>query len=178
VSVDLTYPEVGATRGDELPDGYRHLRRHERIGVGEDAFRAVVDALRGWDMHRGAGMAVRASGPARVGGRMASGTGPRPLRLWAPVEVVWLLDEPRRFGVGYGTLPGHPVRGEEAFEVHLDQADQVWAEIRAFSRPARWYARLARPLIGVLQDRITERYLRALRRAASGGATPTGSASR
>lgn len=164
---DLTYPEVGATRGDVLPDGYRHLRRHERIGVGEEAFRAAVAALRGWDMHRGAGLAVRTTGPARIGGRMASGTGLGPLRLWAPVEVVWLVGEARRFGVGYGTLPGHPVRGEEAFEVRVDEADQVWAEIRAFSRPARWYARAGRPLLGVLQDRITDRYLRALHRAAS-----------
>jgi uncharacterized protein (UPF0548 family) len=64
-------------------------------------------------------------------------------------------------------LPGHPERGEEAWLVSLDERERVWADIRAFSRPRAWYARLGGPLTHALQDRVTDRYVRALARAAT-----------
>jgi uncharacterized protein (UPF0548 family) len=165
--VQLTYPEAGATRGDELPAGYRHVRRHANLGRGQTVFQAAADALGHWRMHRAAGLAVRASaGEARVGVR-SSGLGIGPLRIWAPCEVIWLVDEPDRYGYGYGygygTLPGHPESGEEAFIVSLVDGG-VWFDIRAFSRPARWYTRLGRPVVDRLQDRATDRYAAALTR--------------
>jgi uncharacterized protein (UPF0548 family) len=161
--VELTYPEVGATRRDHLPTGYRHVRRHERLGVGEATFRAAVGALGNFDMQRAAGLAVRASGRVAPGVRVASGIGVGPLRVWAPCQVVWVLDEADRYGYAYGTLAGHPERGEEAFEVRLEPGGEVWFDIRAFSRPARWYVRLGAPVAHRLQDRVTDRYVTALR---------------
>jgi uncharacterized protein (UPF0548 family) len=162
---DLTYPEVGATRGDQLPGGYRHVRRHVKLGAGVEAFRRAADGLRGWNMHRGAGLRVLGSPPppapgVRVTASLAG------LRI--PCEVVWVLNEERRYGFGYGSLPGHPERGEEAFIVQLDAADQVWLDIRAFSRPGRWYTRLAGRLGWLAQDLATWRYTVAMRRIATG----------
>ena len=37
------------------------------------------------------------------------GVGVGPMRLWAPCRVVWVIDEPRRYGYGYGT--GYPSYG-------------------------------------------------------------------
>jgi uncharacterized protein (UPF0548 family) len=37
------------------------------------------------------------------------------IRLRAPCRIVYVIDEPDRRGFAYGTLPGHPERGEEAF---------------------------------------------------------------
>jgi uncharacterized protein (UPF0548 family) len=157
----LTYPEVGATRGDELPKGYRHVRRRVRLG-GADVFPAAVEALAHWRMQRAAGLAVRASADrAAPGVRVAAGIRVWPLTFWAPCEVVWLRAEPGRYGYGYGTLPGHPESGEEGFELSLVD-DAVWFDIRAFSRPARWYTRLGRPVVDRLQDRVTDRYVAAL----------------
>lgn len=162
--MDLTYVEVCGTRGDLPPEGYRHVLRHERLGAGQAVFRTAANALGRWDMHRAAGFAVRApDGPAAVRGRMSAGVGIGPLRVWAPCEVVWLFDQPRFYAFGCGTLTGHPVSGEEAFELRLDDDDQVWFDIRAFSRPATWYARWGGRLGEGLQDRITDRYVRALR---------------
>lgn len=163
----LTYPDVGASRGDQLPGGYRQVRRRVRVGDGEAAFRSAAAALSRWEMHRRAGLRVRADGPATIGRRMASGAGIGPLRVWAPVEVVWLVDDPDRYGFGYGTLRGHPESGEEAFELYRDEADQVWFVIRAFSRPRRWYAKVGGPLLNLVQDRITDRYVRAMRELAT-----------
>ncbi len=72
------------------------------------------------------------------------------------------MDEPRRRGFAYGTLPGHPESGEEAFIVEQHDDDSVTFTITAFSRPATWLARLGGPLGRAVQDRVTARYLRAL----------------
>jgi uncharacterized protein (UPF0548 family) len=140
------------------------VRRHERLGTGAEAFRLVVAGLRTWDMQRLAGLRVRQSPPPSVGLRVTMSL--PGLRI--PCQVVWVLEEERRYGYAYGTLPGHPESGEEAFVVHLDAADQVWLDLRAFSRPARWYTRLAGPLGWLAQDLATRRYVAALRRLAGG----------
>jgi uncharacterized protein (UPF0548 family) len=167
--VDLTYPQVGASRREDLPPGYRHLRRRVRLGTGPAVFEAASRALATWQMHRAAGIRVRADAESvAVGGRFASGIGIGRLRLWAPCEVVWVVDEPRRYGYGYGTLPGHPETGEEALVVTVEPPDSgVWFDIRAFSRLAYWYLRPGRPLAEFIQDRVTDRYVEALRRLAS-----------
>jgi uncharacterized protein (UPF0548 family) len=160
--VELTYPEVGATRGGDLPGGYRHVRRHARLGSGRAVFTRAADALGHWRVHRAAGMRVRASaGAAAPGVRIVSGIGLGPLRIWAPCEIVWFVDEPDRYAYGYGTLPGHPERGEEAFDISLVDGE-VWFDIRAFSKPARWFTRLGGPVVDLLQDRATDRYVAAL----------------
>jgi uncharacterized protein (UPF0548 family) len=73
------------------------------------------------------------------------------------------VDEPRRVGFAYGTLPGHPESGEEAFVIEHVQDDDVVLHITAFSRPATWYARLGGPAARAAQDLITRRYASALR---------------
>ena len=55
-----------------------------------------------------------------------------------PARVVYVVDEPLRKGFAYGTLPGHPESGEEAFIVEYRDDDSVWLTIRAFSRPSSW----------------------------------------
>lgn len=69
-----------------------------------------------------------------------------PLRINAPVRVVYLVEGPRERGFAYGTLASHPEIGEERFVVRIDEREIVWAEIRAFSRPGRWFTRLAGPV--------------------------------
>jgi len=163
----LTYSEVGATQGRDLPRGYRRLVARARIGTGPRVYAAAVRAVRSFEMQRAAGLTVHADGPeAAVGVTMTLGLGVGRLRIQAPCRVVWVLDEPGRYAYGYGTLPGHPESGEEGFEVSL-VGDEVWLEIRAFSRPGRWYTRLARPAAQLVQDWATGRYRDALIRLAT-----------
>lgn len=153
---DLTYPEVGATREGALPAGYNHLRYRRYIGAA-DAFEIAGEALLTWRMHRAAGVRVDASAERAAPGvtvRTALGVGP--LQLVAPCEVIWAVDEPDRAGFGYGTLPGHPERGEESFLVSRDAKGRVWFTVTAFSRPDRWYARAAGP-VGVLFQQLYAR---------------------
>ena len=67
-----------------------------------------------------------------------------------------------RRGFAYGTLPGHPESGEEAFVIERHDDDTVSFTITAFSRHATRLARVAGPLGRAAQRRITARYLRSL----------------
>lgn len=79
-----------------------------------------------------------------------------------PVRVIYVVNEPKRRGFAYGTLPGHPEDGEECWMVEQRDDGSVWITIRAFSRPAtRWWWAVY-PALRVAQAYYTERYLRAL----------------
>lgn len=154
----LTYAEVGATRHEPLPAGYQHLRHRSRIGSG--GFATAADAILTFRMHRGIPARVRASGErAAPGVRVTVTIGP----LRAPCEVVWAEDGPDRAGFGYGTLAGHPEVGEESFVVERDSDGIVWFTVTAFSRPARWYVRLAGPGVGLFQRLYARRCAAVLR---------------
>ena len=77
-------------------------------------------------------------------------------------------EELQRAGFGYGTLPGHPVRGEEAFEVELDAAGRVFLKITAFSRPSNWFYAAGRALTGRAQRHVTSRYIGSAHELAAG----------
>jgi uncharacterized protein (UPF0548 family) len=149
----FTYGEVGATRsGGPLPRGYRHLERRMRVGEGPAAFEAAGEAVVTFRMHEGMHVRPQASSPrAEAGTLVTLRLGAGRLSLRAPCEVVWSVDEPRRHGFGYGTLHGHPERGEESFIVDRDEQDRVWLTIRAFSVGAVWYTRAAGPLVPLMQ---------------------------
>lgn len=156
---ELTYPEVGATGGD-LPTGYHHLRETRRLGEGDEVFRLAADRLLSWDMHRRAGITV-VSGAARATG------GEDVVMRWLgqriPCRVIYVVDEPDRQGVAYGTLEGHPESGEELFAIERDpHTREVTAHVIAFSRPGKISTRLIGPLGRVLQRRMTARCLDAL----------------
>lgn len=148
----FTYPEVGATKDGVRPDGYRHLRVRTRVGRGPDALRAAADAVMGLRMHRALPVGFSASVPRAVpGADVGIGVGAGRLRLRAPCRVVWVREDERGAGFGYGTLPGHPMSGEESFVVDVDDAGAVWLTVTSFSRPVTAVARLAGPLAPVFQ---------------------------
>jgi uncharacterized protein (UPF0548 family) len=154
-NTSLTYPEVGATQHEPLPDGYHHLRFRTQVGTGPEAFAAAREAVVTFAMHRATGARIRSDADrAGSGVKLTVGLGP----LTAPCEVVYTIDEPDRAGFGYGTLPGHPERGEEAFVVERDAAGRVWFSVTAFSRPARWFAVAGGYLTVALQNAYA-RYL-------------------
>ncbi|QFG25590.1 DUF1990 family protein [Actinomadura sp. WMMB 499] len=147
-----TYPEVGATRAGTRPEGYRYLRVRMRVGEGPDALPAAADAVLSLRMHRALPVRVRASASrAEPGAEVAIGAGAGPLRLLAPCRVVWVREDERGAGFGYGTLRGHPMSGEESFVVEPDDAGAVWLTVTSFSRPATAAARLAGPAAPVFQ---------------------------
>lgn len=87
-----------------------------------------------------------------------------PLRFRILCLVVWAERTSTSCGFAYGTLPGHPERGEERFEVRITETGEVVFSIVAFSAPGRWFTRIGGPIARRVQTVMTRRYLEALRR--------------
>jgi uncharacterized protein (UPF0548 family) len=161
----LTYDEVGATQGSELPPGYHHVREQRTLGEGEAVFAAAADGLRAWQLHRRQGFVVVPAEPPIATGTVVVSAAPLPVpsvhALFA-CRIVWAVDEPDRFGFAYGTLPVHPARGEESFVVERDPTGATTLTITAFSAPRHPLMRLGAPLARRQQAQATRGYLDAL----------------
>jgi uncharacterized protein (UPF0548 family) len=165
-----TYPEVGATGDAKLPTGYRHDSYERRLGHGDDVFERAAAAVRAWQAQVGAGVEVFPPG-TRVGDEDTVLLLFWVLGLWAtlPCRVVYFREDSERSTFAYGTLPGHPERGEVRFAVERDATGEVALRIVSFSRTVDPLARLGSPITRRIQQRVTERYLDAIAAAAGGG---------
>nr|WP_240188440.1 DUF1990 domain-containing protein [Nakamurella flavida] len=159
----MTYPEIGATRDEVFPGGYHHLSVTRTIGRGDAAFALAAERVMSWQVQRRTGLRIEATAAtAHEGDDVLLGLGVGPLTRWLPCRVVYTVEEPRRAGWAYGTLPGHPEAGEERFLVVHEPDDTVTFTVEAFSRPAWWPVRLAGPIGRAVQRLVSERYVRAL----------------
>lgn len=177
LTYDAAYAGASVAPADRWPPGYGRLRVRIRLGSGEELYAAAARAVLEWRMHRAMGVVMDAEHGARhaaPGVRVTVGLGAGPLRVRGPCRVVWADRGERRAGWAYGTLPGHPVSGEEAFVVVREADGTVWLDVRAFSRPAVWWVKAAAPLIPLFQRAYARRCGGALRRLARAGTGETG----
>jgi uncharacterized protein (UPF0548 family) len=157
----FTYAEVGAT-ATQLPQGYDYLRAQRVVGSGQSLFEECGNKILTWGIQSGAGFRLEKIGQVTENFENRLGLHWGPFQTWAACRVVFVIDESNRKGFAYGTLSGHPERGEESFTVSIDDAGLVTFEIRAFSKPARWFAKLGSPLLRFLQQHVTWKYLDAI----------------
>ena len=168
-AAELTYvaDRLGSTLdGEEPPAGYQRLRAARVVGHGRDHFEAAAAALDDWQVQRRSGAVVRADGGSLTVGTVAIVRLALPVLGFvgvdAPVRVVAVADGHTRRGFAYGTLPGHPEEGEEAFVLSIADDGVVRFTVDAFSRPATRLARLGGPATRTVQGLMTRRYLAAL----------------
>ena len=154
-SAPFTYDEIGATAG-ELPAGYHTISRRVPVSTGFDD---AADRLFGWQVQLASGFRVQASS-ARVEQESVVVLRRGPIRV--PCRIVYIVDESARQGFAYGTLPGHPERGEEAFVLERDTDGTVSFTVTAFSRHANLLTKLGAPVGRLAQNVVTRRYLKAL----------------
>jgi uncharacterized protein (UPF0548 family) len=174
----LDYPGIGGTEQGSAPPDFSRVLKEVHLGNGLAVYGRVARGILSWELQRRAGLRVRADSPMAVpGARVVSGFGVGPFRLDAPCEVVWVRQPspdglPQSAGFGYGTLPGHPARGEESFEVEIDGKGGVFLRIRAFSRPANWFYAAGGPVTRAAQRYVTSRYIKGARTLAAEGTSP------
>ncbi|MCB0106720.1 MAG: DUF1990 domain-containing protein [Caldilineaceae bacterium] len=162
-SLPYNYPDVGATNAlinaPELSTTYVMDHNRVLLGRGEATFARARQAIMHWRMCN--------LGWATICGRVepiATGTViacvPQMFGLWLvnPCRVVYTIDETNhdisRFGLAYGTLPGHAAAGEERFMVEWHHADDtVWYDIVAFSKAGGPLAQLGYPVMRRFQLR-------------------------
>ncbi len=165
---DFSYAAVGATRTTP-PPGHTVDRSRALLGRGAAVAAAARQALASWRMFDLGWVTVSPpDAPIATGSTVAVTARAGPLWTLNACRIVYVVDEERRFGFAYGTLPGHAERGEERFLVERDRSDEVWYDILAFSRPYHWLVRLAHPLTRLYQRRFARDSLAAMRRAAAG----------
>lgn len=160
-----TYIDLGATLAGTRPDGFHHDCYETDLGYGPEIFQRAVEGLKAWETHHLPGVRVFPAGQEiQPGATVVVTLGTSLLALAAPCRIVGVVDEKSRWGFAYGTLPGHPEQGEEAFVVSITSNETVRFEVVAFSRPDDSLVRLSGPIGRAIQKAGTNGYLRALRR--------------
>ena len=168
-ALEPDYEDLGATLREHSLPGFRHDQYERNLGQGAEVFGRAKQGLSRWRAHDVAGIHVFPV-DAKVGvGEtvvVALGVG---IAVAAPCRVVAVVDEPKRWGFAYGSLPGHPEQGEEAFILSWLDNDFVRFGIQAFSRPSDRLVRWASPVSRLVQIRATEGYLDSLQRYVDSG---------
>lgn len=165
-----TYAPIGASRDERLPRGFHHVRVEERIGDAA-AFERAITGLRTWVAHEGAGLRIYPHDPVSPGATVIAVTSIGLMHVAAPCRIVAVFKEPDAYGFAYGTLAGHPERGEESFIVER-RGDATYFCVSAYSRPVDPLARVSGPVGRAVQRCVTRRYLDALRRFVEEGSSP------
>lgn len=151
----LTYRELTATAGPELPPGYATEEESIFLGEGERIFRLARQALQQWEMslldwtHT-----YPVNAPIRPGDNFLMLF--RLMGVWWTncVRIVYTLDQPDVYAFACGTLTQHMETGERQFKVEMDSAGRVFYEVRAFSKPHLWAMRLGYPIVRAGQLRF------------------------
>lgn len=158
-----SYPDVGATWTTTTPTALSTVYAvdHNRVllGNGEATFQQAKQALLHWRMcNLGWAEICGTIKPTEPGTVIACV--PQMFGAWLinPCRVVYKIDETvdniTRFGLAYGTLPGHAAKGEERFLVEWQHGDDtVWYDILAFSQPGHWLTGAGYPVMRAFQKR-------------------------
>ena len=152
-----TYGPVGATLDAGAHDGELFVER--QVGAGVRAFGAAVECFRSLAPQRAVATIWPPEASAEEGSTVLIALALGPVTVMAINRIVAVVDEPRRWGFAYGTLPGHAEVGEEAFVVEHRSDDTVVARVASVAHVAVPGARLLQPVLLPIQRIFANRYL-------------------
>ena len=160
----FTYTELGETQKAKLVAGFDNDLLVGKIGQGSADFEKAKDAIRSWVMFPTAWTKILPEKPPMQTGENVAMLA-QFMGLWwrNSCKIIYTIDETRRFGFAYGTLPGHIETGEELFLVYLNDSEDVIYEIRAFSKPYHIFAKIGYPLVRFLQEKFRQDSLQSMR---------------
>ena len=161
----FSYSDVGATQASP-PGGFNVDHEQYLLGHGAAAFGRAKSAIGRWEMfHNGWTHLCWPDAPIERGTTVAMLV--RTLGIYSvnACRIVYVIDEPRRYGFAYGTLPAHVEAGEERFLVEWLEDGTVWFDVLAFSRARHVLAQVANPLVRSLQGKFRRDAGRAMERA-------------
>ena len=165
----FSYPEVGATRYT-TPAGYREDHNRVMLGRGSEDFERSKQAVRDWKMFDVPGIELFYSNTPIEPGRNVAPLA-RHLGFYSlnSCRIVYVIDEPARFGFAYGTLSEHAESGEERFTVEFHpETGEVWYDVFAFSRPGHFLVKLGYPYGRYRQKQFASGSKDAMKRALGG----------
>ena len=152
--LEFTYPHAGATNTTP-PAGFTLDHNRIQLGHGKATYERAVAALKKWQHFELDWVTIVPRGVVIEAGAIVA-VKARAFGTWSlnACRIVYVIDEPRRFGFAYGTLPGHVECGEERFLIEWLPNDSVWYDILAFSQPRHPLVKLSRPLARRLQKQF------------------------
>ena len=164
----LSYAEAGAALAEAAPAGYSVDHGRILLGEGEGDFRRAAEALAGWRMFETGWTRIFPEGAAVAEGAVICVVA-RHFGFYSanPARIIRVLDEQRRYGFVYGTLPAHSERGEERFSVEITPDGEVYYDLYSFARGNGLPVRLGYPVRRLVQRRFSRDSRRAMLRAAS-----------
>ncbi len=152
VDDSLSYAEIGISKSGS-PDGYITDHNRIMIGNGRSDFERAKDAVRGWKMFDFSWVELCwPDVPIETGQNVAVLVRHFEIYSLNAARIVYVIDEPNRFGFAYGTLTDHAESGEERFTVEFNpETNEVHYDLFAFSKLNHPFAKLASPLARMLQ---------------------------
>ncbi|PYS98422.1 MAG: DUF1990 domain-containing protein [Acidobacteria bacterium] len=165
----FSYSEVGASL-QTPPSGYNVDHNRTIIGNGSDDFEHARNAIRQWKMFDVPGLQLcYRDTPIEAGRNVAPLAHHLGFYSLNSCRIVYVIDEPTRFGFAYGTLTEHAEIGEERFTVEFHPSSgEVWYDIFAFSRPGHLLVKLGYPYGRYKQKQFAIGSKEAMRRAVAG----------
>ncbi|MCP5050362.1 MAG: DUF1990 domain-containing protein [bacterium] len=154
--LDFSYEDTGLSM-EGLPDGYKIDESEILLGKGKEVFMKAGQMLREWRQFPLPLTTIEPKGVEIAEGNNVAVIA-RVYGLWwlNASRIVYTVDDDRRFGFAYGTLPQHAEQGEELFLIEWLEDDSVIYRIRAFSKPRIALARWAGPLVCRIQKRFSQ----------------------
>jgi uncharacterized protein (UPF0548 family) len=150
----FSYEGVGRTR-TLLPAESEVHRGQFLLGQGSHVFYKAKEAIQQWRMFDIPWVRLYSENvPIKAGNTVAVLAGGFGIWMVNLCRVVYVIDEPRRYGFAYGTLPDHAAAGEERFLVEWRDDNFVWYEVLSFSHEKHILAKLAYPIARRLQKRF------------------------
>lgn len=165
-----SYRELCGSRDGACPLGYFPDRHRFTLGRSEECFRRAAAALRSWQVFDTPWVTLtNRDADFKVGATLVLLV--RHLGFYSLIgnRVVYLIEEERRVGFGYGTLEGHAFAGEERFLVEWLASGEVVFDLFAFSRPTLALAKAGRPVTRRFQAAGAAQYGAAMQRAVRKG---------
>lgn len=173
--MNFSYPHTEATRSSSPPLGWRINHMRVRLGTGRGTHEHAVAALFSWSLLSVASLEVFSQAP-RVRPQAEVAMLSRHLSIWSLdfCRVIYVLHDVSenhgsvlRTGFGYGTLPGHAVRGEERFSIEWHpRTEEVWYDIYSFSQPSSLFVQLLTPIAVATQKSFAHASLKKAARIA------------
>jgi len=156
--------------GLRVPSGFVRDHTRSEIGHGAAAFEAAKSAFRRWE-HFNLGWVRIANPKAPIKPAEIICMEAHTLGLWTVnfTRILYAIDEPQRFGYGYGTTAMHVERGEERFLLEFDPiGGAVSYELLAVSQPAHWMTWLGYPYARSRQHKFARESHRHMRELLAG----------
>src|SRR5262245_10913406 len=159
----FSYSDVGATLR-KIPGGYTIDHNRVVLGRGDATFHRAVASLKRWQTFKlGWLEAFPENSRIEIGTTVAVLVSHFGFWSLNATRVVYVMEEPHRFGFAYGTLVDHAETGEERFLIEWLDDDTVIYDILAFSKPAVWWSKIGRPFARVLQKRFARDSMAAMK---------------